>query len=747
MNKCKSQCFFEGCYEDPVQYTNYNKFHKICQTHLNCRQDYGTCRVCKNQVKVLRNHDKLQIYKSHANYTHVQVNSSIQNKLINYRCELHKYIEQNINEYLTWKKCKNCYCYICNKQDCYIACNQLNICFNPCTKVKLCQCCGKTEGCYYLMKDDNQICEDHSFCENDYKTYMKEKCWFCANSGNYGADISQGHLGNIYDPNHGSSAINSSLNNFSSEKSNILSSYENSYESYDQVSHNYPSRAKPQNFEVYSKTENNLAYENYEPSQINEPNNFTAISNINENYYSNNSYISQDVSVEGLSRANQSYDDDQEKNKVFGVCDSCNTEKHIKMGSCSHYFCTSCIQYQQCLKCTNCYYCKNTDFNTFSNCDHKVCSRCLNGFNKCIICYYKKVCELCRNQEILCTHGYCIHLVNETKCQACYCCYNCGARNVSLNFNDCVHPRCDNCINNYCKYCHGNKCKVCKKPQIRNVCNKFLHGFCKDHESYSCIYCEPCKNCRSVDQYDKCLHGFCITCRNFCQDCLCFACKKKTGKFKNRNNYLICDECINSGNCENCFSFCDSCSLFKEIHLLKCSHYACLDCYKNECKICELKTFCKKCEKKIISINPTCIHRCCNECSKNCCKPEFCRSCGSKSMILNACGHFKCPHCTKSNPLCNQCYEAECVLCNKKNIEKLSDSSNICIECNPTQTSRNIKCKVCFVLKEFYSVCIHRVCLDCSICEKCKSICELCSEKTNNLCKKCRHKLCKNWHT
>ena len=734
MYKCGIQCLIQGCNEAPFQYTNYSKFHKICKSHLNEKQDQLTCRICIKTDKVLKNNKDLQIYESHARCDSADVNKIIQNKLSLHRCSRHQNIEQNTSKYLEWQKCEECYCFKCHIRGCFIAANQLNICFDACNEAKQCQVCKNYDGSYYLMKDNNEICDEHSFCINDYKANMKRTCWIDACNINFGIGSRQGYFISIKDPHH--DIPKSSINNFSSGKLELLPNVEKIVNSSGHESRYYSFGHHPQIIDVRSQVENKR--------QISKPDPFTWNANMNHNYESQSAYISPGLPVEGFSGVKKTDVDMQELNRVYNSCDFCNTEAFLTEGSCHHHFCESCIPNQKCVKCPSCYYCKSIDFITFSECNHNVCSQCSNGYNKCLICYFLKVCDLCRNQEILCTHGYCIHLVNDKKCQSCYCCYKCGTQNVNLNLNGCVHPRCDNCINYDCHYCCGNKCSVCKIPQIQKVCDKFLHGFCKNHKQYSCIYCEPCKLCKTADAVNKCLDGFCSKCWNNCQDCLCFVCKKKPGILKNRDNYPICCECINLGNCENCYSACSSCSQFKEMNLLKCNHHACRDCLIKVCSICELKKICQQCQKKIVSNNPTCIHRNCDKCSKDCCKPDNCSKCDFKNMILNSCGHFKCPRCKK--PKCDECYEAECILCNTGKIEKCMEAHNICIECKLTENSRNIKCKVCGIAKEINSVCIHRVCLDCSKCEKCKNICELCYRNTNKLCKKCRYKLCEGCH-
>ena len=152
MSNCENQCLIEECCEIPFQYTNYDKVHKICKKHLDQDRKYEICRVCREHFAVLKNHSKLKLLENSG-----QSDKIIQNKLSKHRCILHQNIEQNIDQYLRWVKCKECYCFKCNNRGSYIASNQLNTCFNPCNLINPCKMCLSDEGRYYLIKNNKLV--------------------------------------------------------------------------------------------------------------------------------------------------------------------------------------------------------------------------------------------------------------------------------------------------------------------------------------------------------------------------------------------------------------------------------------------------------------------------------------------------------------------------------------------------------------------------------------------------------------
>ena len=442
------------------------------------------------------------------------------------------------------------------------------------------------------------------------------------------------------------------------------------------------------------------------------------------------------------------------------ICSDCNQTFKMKCPICLFKIFNSGV-------CDSCNL-RTSDFSILDCNSHKVCQKCLEKNNQCLI-----YCSQCRE-----------HLIGDYKKLRCshYICRECkpkykSGKKVKCGIC-CIHhknedgQKCVNCMDLYCKSCYSeyqNRCKKCKikcemcEKEARFFCNDPNHGLCSDH-SYNTNQCLFCNNyffkgqCYECDQnnfvaFSGCKHSLCFICNtdfnngcSFCRNSICKLCKKQVDQL----HYSYTNEDSNTGLrcCSDCI--CSKCNKIIGIQKYECGHNLCSACRSNEnCPICYIKCAACKIETKNLA---DCRHMC-----LDCCK-KFQNISHDCIFCANEYSKYQCHKCSNFEPniitkfmYCVNCLleyqNNECHIChsniNSNDYQHRGCNFLLCGECNIYNTQ--IECPICKkVNKELCQICnenkyLYPVaksqelfsCLNCSLTKKVtsdSSFCHVCSQ-------------------
>lgn len=196
MDCCKDCCLIEDCGRAPSCFTNFCRFHKICEEHLGMSKEYQEwkCRVCENMVKVVKNSQlclnkdggmagpdsmsggfeikqcRPEMYSNCNEPVYVQGQDYFERSQ-RVMCSEHKFNPQFLsNEYAY---CPSCFCFYCRVQGAYLKQN----CYNSC------ETCYRKYKCVYcnaIGSSRFQEC-DHYYCTNHYYPEFLCMCFTCNN--------------------------------------------------------------------------------------------------------------------------------------------------------------------------------------------------------------------------------------------------------------------------------------------------------------------------------------------------------------------------------------------------------------------------------------------------------------------------------------------------------------------------------------------------------------------------------------
>ena len=386
--------------------------------------------------------------------------------------------------------------------------------------------------------------------------------------------------------------------------------------------------------------------------------------------------------------------------------------------------------------------------------------------------------------------------------------------------------KCNKCSKIFCDSCiKDTQCSNCKLGKLQDIsintflgkenllfyCNKSIK--CKEkytyeekqknhlHENQENINCNICKE--NLSQSPNLLE--CYKCQNvFCfkrlsyepflnqkkqfnlnknKNCgiKCLQCYKPICSLCNKNNELICLECINikikkkeqnetkkcnicsNGICWNVCSFCNkniclACANICGNNL--CKNIICINC-SLFCNICK-NIICQKCSLKCSSCPPNQSLISCINCDSNAIIKCSLKNCSNKVCLncLKFCNYCNEINCSSHSLSCANCSETICQfhwhMCKKccSTTEGDFSKKKLCLKnctkrCHFCNNEVNVFCKEenhpeNFVKK--YS-CDHYICNDClKKCDKCKELIKACPEcengKNYSYCKICDKYLC-----
>ena len=261
----------------------------------------------------------------------------------------------------------------------------------------------------------------------------------------------------------------------------------------------------------------------------------------------------------------------------------------------------------------------------------------------------------------------------------------------------------------------------------------------------------------------------------------CLQCYKPICSLCNKNNELICLECINikikneeqnetkkcnicsNGNCWNVCSFCNkniclACANICGNNL--CKNIICINC-SLFCNICK-NIICQKCSLKCSSCPPNQSLISCINCDSNAIIKCSLKNCSNKVCLncLKFCNYCNEINCSSHSLSCANCSETICQfhwhMCKKccSTTEGDFSKKKLCLKnctkrCHFCNNEVNVFCKEenhpeNFIKK--YS-CEHYICNDClKKCDKCKELIKACPEcengKNYSYCKICDKYLC-----
>ena len=365
--------------------------------------------------------------------------------------------------------------------------------------------------------------------------------------------------------------------------------------------------------------------------------------------------------------------------------------------------------------------------------------------------------------------------------------------------------KCNKCSKIFCDSCiKDTQCSNCKLGKLQDIsintflgkenlmfyCNKSIK--CKEkytyeekqknhlHENQENINCNICKE--NLSQSPNLLE--CYKCQNlFCYKRLsyepflnqkrqfnqnknkncgikCLQCYKPICSLCNKNNELICLECINikiQNKEQNETKKCNICSICGNN---LCKNIICINC-SLFCNICK-NIICQKCSLKCSSCPPNQSLISCINCDSNAIIKCSLKNCSNKVCLncLKFCNYCNEINCSSHSLSCANCSETICQfhwhMCKKccSTTEGDFSKKKLCLKnctkrCHFCNNEVNVFCKEenhpeNFVKK--YS-CEHYICNDClKKCDKCKELIKACPEcengKNYSYCKICDKYLC-----
>ena len=309
----------------------------------------------------------------------------------------------------------------------------------------------------------------------------------------------------------------------------------------------------------------------------------------------------------------------------------------------------------------------------------------------CIACKSDAITH-CKSKK----HYFCTHC--QVYSQNCLWCNCTVCQTPSVSQGPCnLHTTCEVCIRKYPKRCFGCTCQICGKPADARFPE------CKHPACHECISRERCTLFHQSDPISRNTSN-----SRSSKSLLCHICKQASDKLiQGLCGSPFCEKCVKYlglDSCPQCAgmprSKCEVCGGMDYGHLLSCSHFYCIQHYKDYCELC---TFvCIAC-KNVRFKNKRCEHKICDDCyvgqDMNCyeCNGYFiCECCGQwgDQKSRDECcgcpfclGYANCPNCAQWKPktasndeVCLECAGySQCIIC--KNLRAIEDNGG-CVDCN-----------------------------------------------------------------